>query len=166
MYPSRAILTSSHRLWKIVSVEKIFMCLIFVVVGHRRNIFNDENFPIYGTKYTVYMSLTWTRQWEIRQDHWWLQACQMWQSCWWRASELQSSWQYQYVGLTSSEGARTKAMHSWKERSNNASLRTYYLAVALFPGPHPASCRLQYSYYKWRESNKANLDEKGQACRS
>ena len=106
---------------------KFFMHLIFALVGHRRNIFNDENFPIYSTKYTVYMSLTWTKLWEIRQDHWWLQACQTWQSCWWKASELQSSWQYQYVGLTSSEGARTKAMHSWKERSNNASLHTILL---------------------------------------
>ena len=42
MYPSRAILTSSLWCWK------FFVHLIFVVVGHQRNIFNDENFPIYG----------------------------------------------------------------------------------------------------------------------
>ena len=44
MYPSRAILTSSLRCWK------IFVCLIFVVVGHWQNIFNDANFPVYGSR--------------------------------------------------------------------------------------------------------------------
>ena len=42
-YPSRAILTSSLRCWK------IFVCLIFVV-GHRQNIFNNVNFPVYGSR--------------------------------------------------------------------------------------------------------------------
>ena len=46
MYLSRAILTSSLRHWK------IFVRLIFVVVGHWRNIFNDENFLIYGILFT------------------------------------------------------------------------------------------------------------------
>ena len=32
----------------VTSVLKIFMCLIFVVVGHRQNIFKDEIFLIYG----------------------------------------------------------------------------------------------------------------------
>ena len=36
----------------VTSVLKIFMRLIFVVVGQQRNIFDDENFPIYGSKYT------------------------------------------------------------------------------------------------------------------
>ena len=43
IYPSRAILTSALKI----------LCLIFVVVGHRRNIFNDENFPIYGSCCTL-----------------------------------------------------------------------------------------------------------------
>ena len=32
---------------------KIFVRLIFVVVGHRRNIFNNENFPIYGIQFRL-----------------------------------------------------------------------------------------------------------------
>ena len=36
VYPSRAVLTSSLCRWK------IFVRLIFVIVGHRQNIFNDE----------------------------------------------------------------------------------------------------------------------------
>ena len=35
-------------------VEKFFVRLIFIVVGHRRNIFNDENFPIYGSLYSLH----------------------------------------------------------------------------------------------------------------
>ena len=35
------------------SALKIFVRLIFVVVGHQRNIFYDENFPIYGTLYNA-----------------------------------------------------------------------------------------------------------------
>ena len=51
MYPSRAILTLSLQRWK------FFMHLIFDVVGHRRNIFNDENFPIYGSSsFTILLS--------------------------------------------------------------------------------------------------------------
>ena len=43
MYPcSKAILTLSLWHWK------FFVRLISIVVGHRWNIFNDENFPIYG----------------------------------------------------------------------------------------------------------------------
>ena len=38
MYPSRPMLTLSLRRWK------FFVGLIFVVVGHRRNIFDNENF--------------------------------------------------------------------------------------------------------------------------
>ena len=36
---------------------KIFVRLIFVVVGHQRNIFNDKNFLIYGTVHlqSIYM---------------------------------------------------------------------------------------------------------------
>ena len=33
---------------------KFFVCLIFVVVGHRRNIFNNENFPIYGIMFWMW----------------------------------------------------------------------------------------------------------------
>ena len=50
MYPSRAILSSS------LQRCKIFVHLIFVVVGHGRNIFNDENFPIYGN-FICYMCM-------------------------------------------------------------------------------------------------------------
>ena len=42
MYRSRAIVTNI-----LLVVDKFSPCLIFVVAGHRRNIFNDEKFPIY-----------------------------------------------------------------------------------------------------------------------
>ena len=34
------------------SALKIFVRLIFIAVGHRRNIFNDENFPFYGINFS------------------------------------------------------------------------------------------------------------------
>jgi len=41
---------SSHRHF-VTLVLKISVHLIFIVVGHRRNIFNDKNFPIHGIFY-------------------------------------------------------------------------------------------------------------------
>ena len=35
------------------STKLIFVCLIFVSVGYRRNICNEENFPIYGSYYNL-----------------------------------------------------------------------------------------------------------------
>jgi len=40
-------------------VEKIFVRLIFDIVGHRRNIFNDENFSIYGTIHNTIHNTIW-----------------------------------------------------------------------------------------------------------
>ena len=69
MYRSRAILTSSprHSTWGAGYVDliirhwKIFVRLIFVAVGHRRNIFNDENFPIYGIHF-----ISWNHELNIK----------------------------------------------------------------------------------------------------
>ena len=44
--------TEKFRCWK------IFVRVIFVVVGHWRNIFNDENFLIYGSLITIYVATT------------------------------------------------------------------------------------------------------------